>query len=190
MYRLRFSLLCSRSRSSTLAHARMRSSTQQPTAWMSPSSADTSTPTRLSVLQRSRQWRHLWAPTSHTISRLASCTFVRARGNYRRGLLPLLNTAALWPSRKSDLRRNFHPYADFLFGAGHIFFTQPPAPGYRSDKSVVYSYGGGMDFDVHGNFAAKIDFQAQSWNWALKSLGHRQPGAQPSRWYPSPSWSA
>ncbi len=56
----------------------------------------------------------------------------------------------------------FKPYADFLVGPGTIHF--PYNIGYTGDNSVVYSYGGGVDIHLIGNFAGKIDIQAQHWN--------------------------
>ena len=54
------------------------------------------------------------------------------------------------------------PYADFLVGPGTIQF--PLNRGYPSDNSTVYSYGGGLDVHITGNFSARFDLQAQHWN--------------------------
>ncbi len=54
------------------------------------------------------------------------------------------------------------PYGTFLIGPGTIHF--PYNIGYTGDNSIVLSYGGGVDVHVIGNFAAKVDFQAQHWN--------------------------
>jgi len=86
------------------------------------------------------------------------------RGNYASMPDASESTALVGFRLKTDFHRRFHPYADFLVGAGRINFKQPPEPGYTHDSSVVYSYGGGVNIDVHRNFAAKIDFQRQSWN--------------------------
>ena len=57
---------------------------------------------------------------------------------------------------------HFHPYGDFLLGYGVITFTHPQGQYYR-DNSTVFGAGGGVDYDIIGNFAAKAEFQFQSW---------------------------
>ena len=89
---------------------------------------------------------------------------IEARGTYASAPFATESTALGGLRLKVDLRQKFHPYADFLIGGGRIVFTTPPAAGYTRDTSIVYSYGGGIDIDVHKNFAAKFDFQEQSWN--------------------------
>ena len=63
-----------------------------------------------------------------------------------------------------DIFHRLHPYGDFLAGYGSIFYNHPVTPGYTHDNSLVYSYGGGVDFDVTRNFQGMVDFQGQSWN--------------------------
>jgi opacity protein-like surface antigen len=92
---------------------------------------------------------------------------LEVRSNYAAAPFASESTALVGLRLKTDLRRRFHPYADFLIGGGRIAFTNPPAPGYKSDKSLVYDLGGGMDIDVHRNFAAKVDFQGQSWDMGI-----------------------
>jgi len=116
------------------------------------------------------------ADVSHSFGWHITPSF-EVRANYADAPFASESTVLFGLRVKSDFRHRFHPYADFLFGAGHIIFTSPPASGYRSDKSVVYSYGGGMDFDVHGNFGAKIDFQAQNWNMGLSPSVTASPTA-------------
>lgn len=65
----------------------------------------------------------------------------------------------------------FHPYGDLLFGYGKITFTHPSGQ-YLEDNSIVYGAGGGLDYDILPNFAAKADFQIESWK--LGSANHRQ----------------
>jgi hypothetical protein len=63
----------------------------------------------------------------------------------------------------------FTPYADFMISQGSINFhlADPPllADGtpYTSDTSIVYSYGGGLDYHITGNFSARGDFQFERW---------------------------
>ena len=63
---------------------------------------------------------------------------------------------------------NFYPYIDFLVGAGTITFTHPfiDVTGrlYESDNSVVYSLGGGVDYDFASHFAARVDYQFEHWD--------------------------
>lgn len=65
---------------------------------------------------------------------------------------------------------NFHPYADFLISAGSIKYhlkTPPVLPNgqpYTSDGTVVYGFGGGLDYDVWRNFAVRGDYQFEKWH--------------------------
>ncbi|HTD95581.1 MAG TPA: outer membrane beta-barrel protein [Edaphobacter sp.] len=61
----------------------------------------------------------------------------------------------------------FHPYGDFLISAGHIGFANKNAHGANGtggNDSVVYSYGGGVDYDFARKWAARVDFQAENWD--------------------------
>jgi hypothetical protein len=61
-----------------------------------------------------------------------------------------------------------HPYADFLVSAGTITFKHPNIDSrgrlYKSDNSIVYTYGGGVDYDLTPRWAAKVDYQGEHWN--------------------------
>jgi opacity protein-like surface antigen len=78
----------------------------------------------------------------------------------------------------------FHPYGMFLISAGYInyHFRTPPIMSngkpYLSDSSVVYGYGGGLDFDVTQNFSARGEFQAENWNLG----GYTPITLAPSMW--------
>jgi hypothetical protein len=58
----------------------------------------------------------------------------------------------------------------FLISSGHInyHFKNPPIMSngkpYLSDSSVVYGYGGGLDYDITERFSARGEFQAESWS--------------------------
>ena len=61
----------------------------------------------------------------------------------------------------------FRPYADFLISKGTINFAQKyyiGANGSGTNGSVVYSYGGGLDYDFADQWAVRVDFQQESWN--------------------------
>ena len=61
----------------------------------------------------------------------------------------------------------FHPYADLLVSTGTINFAQENyigANGIGTNNSVVYSYGGGLDYDFADQWAARVDFQGEHWN--------------------------
>ncbi len=61
----------------------------------------------------------------------------------------------------------FRPYADFLISKGTINFAQKyyiGANGTGTNGSVVYSYGGGLDYDFADQWAVRVDFQQESWN--------------------------
>jgi len=61
----------------------------------------------------------------------------------------------------------FHPYADFMISKGTINFAQKSyigSNGTGSNGSVVYSYGGGVDYDFADQWSARVDYQQESWN--------------------------
>lgn len=61
----------------------------------------------------------------------------------------------------------FRPYADFLISKGTINFAQKyyyGANGTGTNGSVVYSYGGGVDYDFADQWAVRIDYQQENWN--------------------------
>jgi|KBSMisStaDraftv2_1062788.scaffolds.fasta_scaffold767614_1 hypothetical protein len=66
--------------------------------------------------------------------------------------------------------QNFHPYGLFLISSGNIdyHFRTPPIMSngkpYLSDSSIVYGYGGGLDYDITEHFAARGEFQAENWS--------------------------
>ena len=73
--------------------------------------------------------------------------------------------------------RRFHPYGDFLVGAGTIKFNQSNFfygynNGRRSDNSTVLTYGGGVDVDVWRNWGLKGDFQDSHWNTGGNVIFH------------------
>lgn len=65
----------------------------------------------------------------------------------------------------------FHPYADFLVSAGTITFTHPQLDVrhklYKSDNSIVYTYGGGLEYDLTHTWAAKVDYQGEHWQLGI-----------------------
>src|SRR3954471_7910022 len=66
------------------------------------------------------------------------------------------------------MARRFRPYADFLVSAGTIdyHFLTPPIKSngqpYFSDSSVVYTYGGGLDYDLTRRFSARAEFLGEN----------------------------
>jgi hypothetical protein len=56
-----------------------------------------------------------------------------------------------------------HPYATVLVGYGTIAFNYKNH-GYQGDNSVIYSLGGGADFDVTSLLKLRFDFTDQNWN--------------------------
>lgn len=59
--------------------------------------------------------------------------------------------------------RKIHPYMTLLAGYGTINFT-PEEGNYKSDNSMVYSLGGGADFDIRSGVKMRVDFSRQHWN--------------------------
>lgn len=61
----------------------------------------------------------------------------------------------------------FHPYADFMVSSGNVTFAQKyyvGSNGTGSNGSIVYSFGGGVDYDFANQWAARVDYQSESWN--------------------------
>jgi hypothetical protein len=66
---------------------------------------------------------------------------------------------------QKDFRFRLHPYADFLIGIGQLTYHLDPYPNYSQDTSKALSYGGGINLDVSRHLSAKLDIQAQNWNF-------------------------
>jgi hypothetical protein len=77
----------------------------------------------------------------------------------------------------------YHPYADFLIGRGAIDYLNGgftvPTLGliYLSSNSTVYSYGGGLDYNLSHSIALKIDAQYQHWDAPPADTGVIHPAA-------------
>jgi opacity protein-like surface antigen len=69
--------------------------------------------------------------------------------------------------------RALHPYGDFLVGYGVISFPQNTS--FPRDNSTVWTYGGGVEYQVSRSFLLKADIQQQSW----------KPGVEYSRFTPT-----
>ena len=61
-----------------------------------------------------------------------------------------------------------HPYATVLVGYGTIAFNYPNGK-YTGDDSVIYSLGGGADFNVTSQWKLRLDFTQQEWNLGTNS---------------------
>lgn len=72
----------------------------------------------------------------------------------------------------------YHPYADFLVGRGKIDYQHAGYPNpsgtllYIDSVSNVFSYGGGLDFDLTDQIALKIDAQIQQYGVPVTTSGH------------------
>jgi predicted porin len=89
---------------------------------------------------------------------------LEVRANIAPGQTVRENSYLVGVRGQATVLRKFHPYADFLIGTGNIHFYQPELTGRLGDNSIVYSIGGGVDYDLVRNFQAKVDFQYQHWN--------------------------
>lgn len=72
---------------------------------------------------------------------------------------------------------HFRPYADFLFGYGIIKYERPQIVNgkpYTSDNSLVYTYGGGLDYELSRHWAIRADLQRQRWK-----VGDNNPAFHP-----------
>ena len=67
----------------------------------------------------------------------------------------------------TEIFNRFHPFVDGLAGEGTIKFHQlpfPSIPSYTQDNGWILQYGFGIDVDLKGNWALKLDGQQQNWN--------------------------
>jgi opacity protein-like surface antigen len=74
-----------------------------------------------------------------------------------------------------DFQR-YHLFGNFLVSSGRINYhlkTPPNVPALPTtpnvihtytDTSIVYTYGGGLDYDISQNFTARGEFQYENWN--------------------------
>jgi hypothetical protein len=56
-----------------------------------------------------------------------------------------------------------HPYATLLAGCGTLALTQAEGT-YNGDNAIVYSFGGGADFNVTSLLKLRLDVSHQQWN--------------------------
>jgi opacity protein-like surface antigen len=74
-----------------------------------------------------------------------------------------------------------HPYVDFLIGRGGIDYLRGGYVygdvKYLSSNTVVYSPGGGLDYNLTHNLAVKFDFQYQHWDTPAAPSGSIHPKA-------------
>ena len=104
--------------------------------------------------------------TRYLFSNVASS--LEARGTYAAGPYVSEHTFAVGLNFATQYRRRFHPYVDFLAGFGVIKFLTA-GPGLHSDRSTIYSFGGGVDIDIVHRVSLKADIQGSHWD-----LGHVQ----------------
>ena len=78
------------------------------------------------------------------------------------------------PRVHTELRRRYHPYADFLVGAGSLKHLEDGTM--VPDGGFVYDVGLGMDIDLVHNVMFKEDFQLQSWNLGPNSYTNPNGG--------------
>lgn len=60
----------------------------------------------------------------------------------------------------------FRPYADFLISDGNITFAKKYYIGSinGSNSSIVYSIGGGLDYDFADAWSVRVDYQHENWD--------------------------
>jgi hypothetical protein len=97
---------------------------------------------------------------------------VQIRGSYTNYDFMSQKLISVGPQLLFDWGR-IHPYGDFLYGYGTASFNHP-APDYRGNNSTVWSYGGGIDFDLAKYWALRLDYQQQRWDFARQPF---QPNA-------------
>jgi opacity protein-like surface antigen len=89
---------------------------------------------------------------------------LEGRGNVVHGTAIDQKTFLFGLRAEVPLKHRIHPYADALIGVGTLHFKFSPGAGYTGDRSRVFSYGGGVDFDIVHNIQLKLDAQYQTWN--------------------------
>jgi opacity protein-like surface antigen len=62
-----------------------------------------------------------------------------------------------------------HPYATFLAGHGNIDFKHPHG-NYNGDNSIIYSLGGGAEYNVTPQWKLRLDFTSQHWSIVPQTL--------------------
>ena len=92
---------------------------------------------------------------------------LEARGGWVTGSDIRLETL-LGGLRLESNRSTFHPYGNFLVGRGSIVFAHPTiglnGQPYRSDDSIVFNYGGGLQYDLDQSWGIQAEYQRQDWN--------------------------
>ena len=66
----------------------------------------------------------------------------------------------------------FHPYGDILVGTGNLNFKviNPAFPNYKHDDSTVYTFGGGLDYDMTETIGLRADIQEQRWQLSTSGI--------------------
>jgi len=73
------------------------------------------------------------------------------------------------------LNRRLRPYADFLFGRGEMKYNRGYQFGnqiYLLSTTNVYSFGGGVDYDLTDHLGLRLDGQFQKWGYAPTASGN------------------
>ncbi|HEY5382187.1 MAG TPA: outer membrane beta-barrel protein [Acidobacteriaceae bacterium] len=83
------------------------------------------------------------------------------RANIAQGKTVNEHSYGFGPRIQYDHLGPLHPYADLLIGPGNIHFNFPY--NILGDNSTIWSYGGGLNYDLSHHFQALIDFQGQHW---------------------------
>jgi hypothetical protein len=103
--------------------------------------------------------------TVHTLRYLSPS--LEARGSYTRGSDVALKTI-LGGIRLEPKLERIHPYGNVLVGRGSIVFVHPgrhpDGSLYSNDDSIIFNYGGGLQYDLRENWAVQAEFQRQEWN--------------------------
>jgi opacity protein-like surface antigen len=90
---------------------------------------------------------------------------LEVRANLNSGPAVTENSYVFGPRAHMNFHR-FHPYADFLVGLGRATYPEYFLNGVAQvqDTGLVYTYGGGVDYDLVKGFALRADYQGSSWN--------------------------
>lgn len=97
---------------------------------------------------------------------------LEARANFARGTAVNEKSYLIGLRAEVTTLGRLHPYVDYLAGLGTVHYnTSFYGPDFSlGDRSAVFSYGGGINFDVAPHWQFKADVQRQQWRPDLEKL--------------------
>jgi hypothetical protein len=101
-------------------------------------------------------------------TKLYKFTSLSLEFRYKNAVGPTVGENTLGGGPRFEYRwTRVHVYADLLGSTGTITFSNKNARGSYGkgfNGSVVYTYGGGVDYDLSGGLAVRFDYQSEHWD--------------------------